>query len=344
MILGMLTRVEGLLLVIPLGLWLLSRWKGLDREHRGRLLAGVALSLAVVPVIVVLANLAWAVLTAAGRCRGCCRLAVIRPWVRSMLESVGLAAADPRLAVERPVVALPLGKLLRAFLPTVGRGFTPLGLFLPAGIWHWRRTWWRSDQRPLLYLSAVDPRGHVDRVVGRGRFLHAVRLFDRAGGLRVFGPGAAVDVRGAAGLVPADAVERSGLAAARRSDLPASSPRSASPVRSWPTAASATPRRSWASGSTRSLGRRPRWSVPTASARWSPTMPAANAGRFRRRRRPSWSWRWSRRSGRTSWCCGPTAAWTSTAARTLMDCDRPVGLAAGQARIVCRRAARKCGS
>jgi hypothetical protein len=155
LILGILTRVEGLLLVIPLGLWSLTRWKVLDREHRGRLAVGLGLSLAVVPVIVVLANLAWAGAHGRWEMPRLLPLAVIRPWVQSMLESLGLAAHDPQLAAQRSVVALPLGETLRAFLPTVGRGFTVVGLFLPVGIWQWRRTWWRSDHRPLVYLSLL---------------------------------------------------------------------------------------------------------------------------------------------------------------------------------------------
>jgi hypothetical protein len=152
-VLAIVTRVEALLLLVPLALWSWSRWRALE-QGRGRLAAGVLVCLAVPPLLVVLANLAW--LGAHGRWElpRLRPVAQIGPWVESLM---GAAEGDKNSRpADASVAALPFGRMARIFVPTLVRGLTPLfALFLLLGLWGWRRTWFRRDHQPLFYLAML---------------------------------------------------------------------------------------------------------------------------------------------------------------------------------------------
>ena len=156
MILAVLTRVEGLLLVIPFGLWSFWRWRVLRQAARDDWPWACVVSLAVAPVVVVLANLAWVGTHGDWELPRLEPLALVRLWVRSLLESAGLAAADSGLRVGRRrsgAAAGEHGEGLRC--PRWAAGSRVFGLFLLAGMWGWRKTWWRRDHRPLFYLAVL---------------------------------------------------------------------------------------------------------------------------------------------------------------------------------------------
>lgn len=146
--LAMLTRIEGLFLLIPLALWTFWRWLALA-EGRRRLL-GAALCVAVFPSLLLLAS----ILGLCGHCRGSLLrldpLARVGPWLESMLghpmsgHSEGL---DSSMA---------FGRMLWVFFPTMTRGLSPVfALLMFGGIWKWRRVWARRDHQPLFCVAVA---------------------------------------------------------------------------------------------------------------------------------------------------------------------------------------------
>ncbi|MGA2501600.1 MAG: glycosyltransferase family 39 protein, partial [Tepidisphaeraceae bacterium] len=143
-----LTRIEGIYLLILLGLWSFWRWLALEVQRR-RLIFGVLLCLGATPALLLAAKLAlfrnqanW----------GFARLdPVLRfyTWIHAMLGS-GLGSA----ACPAPSVSLSIGRMLWIFLPTVTRGLSPFfALLMFGGLWGWRRMWVRRDHQPLFYAS-----------------------------------------------------------------------------------------------------------------------------------------------------------------------------------------------
>jgi hypothetical protein len=73
----------------------------------------------------------------------------VRIWLQAQTGSAALGNASAATAV-----GLDLKTMLREFLPDLYKGFSPVyGLLMLGGLVAWRRTWLRSDHRPLLYTS-----------------------------------------------------------------------------------------------------------------------------------------------------------------------------------------------
>jgi hypothetical protein len=146
--LASVTRIEGLFLLIPLVLWTFWRWRALRTGHTR--LMGAALCVAVVPLLLLLVNMAWLYGRFGATLVRLDPLARVGPWLASML---GHAAAGTGDSLEPPMT---VGRMMWVFIPTMTRGLSPVfALLMFGGIYKWRRVWARRDHQPLFYTAVV---------------------------------------------------------------------------------------------------------------------------------------------------------------------------------------------
>jgi len=149
--LACLTRFEGLYLFLPMGLWAVWRF-GAVRDGRPRLVAGVGVFLAVLPAMVLAANLVWR------QAHGQWLLPRLDPALRAVVWLQGLAGrlpSDPSI----PVTAAPplsLAQMAWIFFPVMTRGLSPcFALLMFGGLWKWRRVWARRDHQAMFWTAMV---------------------------------------------------------------------------------------------------------------------------------------------------------------------------------------------
>lgn len=141
------TRFEGWFLWLPLLGWSAARWWGRP-SSRWRLAAGVLLAVALLPSLLVVANLTvlrnqpqWKVLRAAH--------------VYFLAHLAGLPT-DPATAADLPVQEAgppSHGHLAALYGQKLAGSLTPgFALLMLGGIAAWRQTWWRRDQQPLFWV------------------------------------------------------------------------------------------------------------------------------------------------------------------------------------------------
>lgn len=189
--LAVMTRFEGLFLVIPLGVWAAARWRTLHCA-RGKLAAGVGVVLAVCPLLLLSLNLlafrgeswmflrlkplevAWAWLAESFALSGptsAPSASVTPPTAPAPAPSAAIAAlAGPASAPRAPNAAPPEGagwlvtlpprlgprQLIWAYLNELERGLTVVfGLPMLVGLWRGRRLLARGDHLPAVLLSLV---------------------------------------------------------------------------------------------------------------------------------------------------------------------------------------------
>ena len=158
--LAVMTRTEGLFLLIPFALWAMWRWLAL-KESRERLVIGVVLYIITVPAILLLINVtvlwkhsSWEI----------CRL----PEFSLIQKSSGIFGGESANAnVEQSpkasslvgadrVPRMHIGRMLYKYACLIRNGITAIfGLLLLGGIWNWRRIWARRDNQPLFYFALV---------------------------------------------------------------------------------------------------------------------------------------------------------------------------------------------
>ena len=168
------TRSEGWLLVLPLATWGARRlWVLSTGRLRWRLLGGAFACLAVIPLSTVLVNVTllrgqpqWQ--TASTRhfvyawlwLRGERDIdaAVLGPFAAGGRERCGRPAREARarqaLQVKSPLIEQPaVGIHQRVFVRFV-KSFTYVyGLIVLAGLWHLRRSLWRTDTLPFFFIT-----------------------------------------------------------------------------------------------------------------------------------------------------------------------------------------------
>jgi hypothetical protein len=150
-----LTRFEGLLLLAPLGLWSLWRWRALH-ECRGRLIAGMLCCVGILPA---LAGLGWAIWL---RGHSLAEMAPLRSlqlaqgWAHTLVAPLwGDTSGDSPL-LPRSLGPISLGRMLEIYVPTVLKGMMPaFGVLLAIGIATSWRLWKRRDNVALLVAQAV---------------------------------------------------------------------------------------------------------------------------------------------------------------------------------------------
>lgn len=144
--LAALTRIEGLLLAVPLVEWTFWRRRALTvKRERGMLLLGALLCVAAVPLLGLLIDAVWL----DGRLGWkLLRFAPLQR-VQSFVEYIVPGGDDGG-------VAAPLGlkEMVWEFFPAMTRGLSPIfALLMFGGIWGWRRQWLRRDHQPLFHVA-----------------------------------------------------------------------------------------------------------------------------------------------------------------------------------------------
>jgi hypothetical protein len=146
--LSVLTRIEGIFLVIPLVLWTFWRFLALQ-EGRRKLLVGATACVLVFPLLLGLVNIIWLAGHADVATIRVSPLARVQPWLASLL---GHEATEQDEAFGS---APHLGRMLWVFVPTMTRGLAPIfALLMFGGMWGWRRLWARRDHQ-ALFITAV---------------------------------------------------------------------------------------------------------------------------------------------------------------------------------------------
>jgi hypothetical protein len=157
-----LTRFEGLFLCVPLLGWTLARaWA--SRALRPRLIAGVALSLAVLPSLLVAGNVAWSSRTGRVEMIRLEKLNVARNWIvawwnppKVAVPAMAHAGIHNREAQPGGAVHWGTGRLLWQFVHQGERGLTPLfAILLFTGCLAHPRLLFRGDQWPMAVLSLL---------------------------------------------------------------------------------------------------------------------------------------------------------------------------------------------
>lgn len=151
--LAMLTRFEGLFLLIPFGLWSCWRWRALVGGRR-RLVVGGILCMSVLPMLVLLANLVWLEYQNPLDAYRSGPINMVRLWLmKSVAPSATVAAVGKTVDLGLDMTFL---RTVEVFFPTATKGLTPVfALLMFGGIWRWRHVWLRRDQQPLFYASLV---------------------------------------------------------------------------------------------------------------------------------------------------------------------------------------------
>ena len=175
--LASLTRFEGFFLYLPLALWTFWRWRALAAQRQTgmsapprKLVLGAAACVAVLPSLVIAANLAWLSAAAGGWVTP--RLGPlerVQSWLVSTMQSRGrevesresrVESPEPDFRVstlDSPLSSHPsLARTLWVFFPTMTRGLSPaFALLMLGGLWRWRRLWARRDHQPLFFTALL---------------------------------------------------------------------------------------------------------------------------------------------------------------------------------------------
>ncbi len=149
--LAILTRFEGLLLFVPLGLWTFWRFRALNRgRDKAKLAAGWVLAFFALPALILLVNFTllrhhsqWVTIRSSP-------LSFIGRWWNGVFLSAPVDAA----ANLHGQLYVPLGRMIAIYVPTLVKGLSPLfALLMLGGMWGWRRVWARRDHQALFYTG-----------------------------------------------------------------------------------------------------------------------------------------------------------------------------------------------
>jgi hypothetical protein len=155
-ILALLTRFEGIFLVIPLVWWTTCRVLAGSCPRR-RLLIGLFVALFTFPILLALLGqliFPTASVTSWIRFDPLARAGL---WLESWTGADSAAAHEASSAVEvENGHASAFLHLLQTYLVTTGRGFDPIvALLLPASVIGWFSLWFRRDQVPILLAAGA---------------------------------------------------------------------------------------------------------------------------------------------------------------------------------------------
>lgn len=145
MTLAAMTRVEGLFLAVPLGLWTFWRCLALPNGRSRRLFVAIA-CVVVFPLLLALVDFVWTSGRSGETMIRITPLARAQAWVASLWDGQSDEIAG----------RLTLGRMIRVFVPTMTRGLSPIfALLMFGGIWGWRRVWSRRDHQTLFYVALL---------------------------------------------------------------------------------------------------------------------------------------------------------------------------------------------
>jgi hypothetical protein len=149
---AVMTRFEGLFLLVHLGLWTFWRYRALiPGRDRAKLAAGAVLSVIAFPALILLVNFTllhhysqWVSIRFAP-------LSLIHYWWNGMFLTAPVNVAGDEARIQTYVS---LGRMIAIYVPTLVKGLSPLfALLMLGGWWKWRRVWGRRDHQPLFYIA-----------------------------------------------------------------------------------------------------------------------------------------------------------------------------------------------
>jgi len=153
LVLTLLTRFEGLVLVIPLVLWTFWRLIALE-SARARLLLGAILCVVAIPALAVLAAWVGLGIPLEDLPLRFDPWARFQTWLAYMVGGPSAARAGLNPLLPADVAPMSLREMLREFFPIMTRGLGPAyALLMFGGIWGWRRVWARREHQPLFYAA-----------------------------------------------------------------------------------------------------------------------------------------------------------------------------------------------
>jgi 4-amino-4-deoxy-L-arabinose transferase-like glycosyltransferase len=148
--LAILTRFEGLLLLIPLGLWTFWRYRALNSgRDRAKLVAGGVLAVIALPALILLVNFTLLRHHSEWVTTRFYPLTLIRYWWNGLFIPAQVEAAGDKLQSQ---LYVSFRRMIAIYVPTLVKGLSPLfALLMLGGMWGWRRVWARRDHQPLFY-------------------------------------------------------------------------------------------------------------------------------------------------------------------------------------------------
>jgi Dolichyl-phosphate-mannose-protein mannosyltransferase len=148
--LAILTRFEGLLLLIPLGLWAFWRYRALSSGHdRAKLAFGSILTVTAFPALILFVNFTFLRHHSQWVSTRLYPLSLIGYWWNGLSLPSPVDAAGDNL---HSLSYVPFGRMVAIYVPTLVKGLSPLfALFMLGGMWGWRHVWARRDHQPLFY-------------------------------------------------------------------------------------------------------------------------------------------------------------------------------------------------
>jgi hypothetical protein len=153
LILALLTRFEGLILLLPLVLWTFWRWVAL-KSARVRLALGVVLCMGAVPAVAIVAVTLWWPVAWENLSLRLDPWARFQTWLDYAAGNTAAAQAGLNPLLPADVEPMPLRIMLREFFATMTRGLSPVyALLMFGGLWGWRRVWARRDHQALFYAA-----------------------------------------------------------------------------------------------------------------------------------------------------------------------------------------------
>ena len=161
-ILAVMTRTEGIFLIVPFVLWSVWRYLALGCARK-RLLAGVLAYVLVAPAILLLVNATFLQKYSTWKLCSLPASILMQKWNRTFDgcgEEASANGAHPDHATSKVgaehIEKMSFGKMSYKFALLMENGITAIfGLLLLGGLWNWRKIWARRDNQPLFYVSLV---------------------------------------------------------------------------------------------------------------------------------------------------------------------------------------------
>jgi hypothetical protein len=153
LVLAMLTRFEGLVLLIPFVLWTFWRLIGL-KTARARLLLGAVLCVVAVPAAALAAACLWLRIPPYELPLRLDPWARFETWCNYILGGASTSRTGFNPLVPADATPMSPREMLPEFFPIMTRGLGPAyALLMFGGLWVWRRIWARRDHQALFYAA-----------------------------------------------------------------------------------------------------------------------------------------------------------------------------------------------
>lgn len=150
--LAILTRFEGVFLVLPIVLWFVWRYRALgEKPLRRRLLFGASIALAMFPALIVLVNAGWLCKHSELLFARMSPLKLVEYWWNGIVRPVPLPPGTPA-----ELQNLSFLRMVAIFVPAMVKGLSPFfAIPMLIGLWRLRRVWRRRDHQTLFYMALL---------------------------------------------------------------------------------------------------------------------------------------------------------------------------------------------